>query len=126
MRDRELARLAKAVVLAAPVAVVEEAVFRWVLTPARVDTAPRRWRAIEALAAFVGWHVVQGAVWPPVRRVFWRADFLAAAALLGAACTLLRIRNGSIWPGVALHFTVIVAWRTLLGGPGFDDLRRSR
>lgn len=111
-------------VFAAPVALAEEAIFRGALTPARAERPSERLQMVGALAAFVGWHVLQGAIWPATRRVFWRTDFLAATAVLGAACTLLRLRSGSILPGVALHWGVIVAWRAL-GGPDFARLHRS-
>ncbi len=117
------APLAQAVVFALAVATGEEAVFRGLLTPRRADTHSDRARTAAALAAFVGWHVLQGTVWPPTRRWFWRADFLTATALLGMACTALRQRSGSIWPGVALHAAAIVIWRTGLGGPSFSQLR---
>ncbi len=113
-------RLASAALLAAPVAVCEEAVFRGLLMPRRVSTSADRRQAAGALAAFVGWHLLQGVVWPPARRVFWRADFLAAA-VLGAACAALKLRTGSIWPGVTLHFGVIVIWRACLSGRNFRE-----
>lgn len=119
-------RFAATALLAVPVAVCEEAVFRGLLTPRRIESSAERLGVAAALAVFVGWHVVQGAVWPAARRVFWRADFLAATAVLGAACTALRLRSGSLVPGVVLHAAAIVAWRTLFGGPTVSALRTAR
>ena len=39
-------------------------------------------------------------------------------ACLGLACTLTRVRSGSIWPGVVIHWGVVVAWLALFGGDG--------
>lgn len=43
--------------------------------------------------------------------------FLAAVFALGLACARLALSTRSIWPGAVLHWTVLVAWVALLGGP---------
>ena len=42
--------------------------------------------------------------------------FLGLVAWLGLACTLARLRSGSIWPGVVIHWGVVVMWISLYGG----------
>ena len=75
--------------------------------------------AILSFVAFVLWHPLQ--VWlnlPFARPEFLRPGFLIAVAALGFACTLTRIRSGSIWPGVVIHWGVVVAWLAIFGGAG--------
>ncbi|HEX8126932.1 MAG TPA: DUF2235 domain-containing protein [Allosphingosinicella sp.] len=43
--------------------------------------------------------------------------FLAAVFILGLACARLALATRSIWPGVVLHWTVLVGWVALFGGP---------
>ena len=42
--------------------------------------------------------------------------FLSLVAWLGLACTLSRIRSGSIWPAVIIHWGVVVVWMALYAG----------
>ena len=35
---------------------------------------------------------------------------------LGLACTLSRIRSGSIWPAAIIHWGVVVVWKALYAG----------
>lgn len=75
--------------------------------------------AIASFIAFVLWHPLQ--VWlnlPFGRPEFTRPGFIMVVACLGFACTLTRIRSGSIWPGVVIHWGVVVAWLALFGGHG--------
>lgn len=75
--------------------------------------------AIASFIAFVLWHPLQ--VWlnlPFARPEFTRPGFIMVVACLGFACTLTRIRSGSIWPGVVIHWGVVVAWLALFGGHG--------
>jgi predicted Abi (CAAX) family protease len=90
---------------------LEELVFRGWLPRG----APRT--AILSFLAFVLWHPLQ--VWlnlPFARPEFTRPGFLMVVACLGFACTLTRIRSGSLWPGVVIHWGVVVAWLALFGG----------
>lgn len=73
--------------------------------------------AVASFLAFVLWHPVQ--VWlnlPSARPVFTDPGFLMVVATLGFACTLTRVRSGSLWPGVVIHWGVVVAWLALFGG----------
>jgi predicted Abi (CAAX) family protease len=103
-------------VLIAP-AVGEELVFRGLLAPDRQETAnPWIWLA-AATAVFTLWHVVEAKTFlAAAAPMFLRPDFLACAALLGAGCGLIRWRTASLWPGVGLHWTMVMLWQTWLGG----------
>ncbi|MEY2757713.1 MAG: hypothetical protein RIR33_1491 [Pseudomonadota bacterium] len=75
--------------------------------------------AVASFVTFVLWHPLQ--VWlnlPFARPEFVQPGFLMLVACLGFACTLTRIRSGSIWPGVVIHWGVVVAWLALFGGHG--------
>lgn len=80
----------------------------------------RRGAAIAAVASFIAyvlWHPLQ--VWlhlPSARPEFTDPAFLGLVAWLGLACTLARVRSGSIWPGVIIHWGVVVVWLALFGG----------
>ncbi len=89
------------------------------LVPSR-DEAPNALRPIAlSVVLFAAWHVVETLFLPGSAATFLRADFLALAALLGLLCAILRWRSGSIWPAVALHWIVVVAWQGWFGGPSF-------
>lgn len=92
-------------------ALCEEVVFRgWVRQGAPAG-------AVVSLLAYILWHPVQ--VWlglPSGRSDFIDARFLGLVAWLGLACTLARLRSGSVWPSVAIHWGVVVIWKTLYGG----------
>lgn len=105
------------------------------LTPALLEElAFRGWlprgaplAAIASFVAFVFWHPLQ--VWlnlPFGRPEFVRPGFLMVVACLGLACTLTRVRSGSLWPGVIIHWGVAVAWLALFDGnasAGVDQAR---
>jgi predicted Abi (CAAX) family protease len=75
--------------------------------------------AIASLAAYVAWYPLQAALGLPMARPEFREPyFLLLVACLGLACTLTRVRSGSIWPGVIIHWGVVVAWLALFGGQG--------
>ena len=96
-------------------ALAEEIVFRASLLPPP-HSKPTFLRCAVAVAAFVAWHPLQvlwfGEAWGGVVLNPW---FLAAVAALGVATTRLYLRTGSLWPPVALHWIVIVAWKALGG-----------
>lgn len=92
-------------------ALAEEVIFRsWI----------RRGAAIAAVGSFLAymlWHPLQ--VWlhlPTARPEFLDPAFLGLVAWLGLACTLARVRSGSVWPGVIIHWGVVVVWLALFGG----------
>lgn len=67
-----------------------------------------------SLVAYILWHPLQ--VWlglPFARPEFVDPRFLSLVAWLGLACTLSRIRSGSIWPAVIIHWGVVVVWIAL-------------
>lgn len=73
--------------------------------------------AVASLLAYILWHPVQ--TWaglPFGRPEFLDPAFLGLIAWLGLACTLSRIRSGSIWPAVVIHWGVVVMWKSLYGG----------
>jgi uncharacterized protein len=86
----------------------EELVFRgWLRKGAPIA-------ASLSLVAYVFWHPLQ--VWlglPFARPEFLDPRFLSLVAWLGLACTLSRIRSGSIWPAVIIHWGVVVVWIAL-------------
>lgn len=98
-------------------ALCEELAFRgWVRQGAPIA-------AVASLLAFIFWHPFQVmANLPFARPEFTDAGFLILVATLGACCTLSRIRSGSLWPGVIIHWGVAVVWRVLYAGPGGPSL----
>ncbi len=94
-------------------ALLEELVFRgWLPRGAALA-------AVASFIAFVLWRPLQ--VWlnlPFGRPEFTHPGFLMVVACLGFACTLTRVRSGSIWPGVVIHWGVVVAWLALFEGDG--------
>lgn len=92
---------------------LEELVFRgWLRRGAPIP-------AIASFLAFVFWHPLQVMLnLPFARPEFTSPGFLMVVATLGFACTLTRVRSGSIWPGVVIHWGVVVAWLALFGGAG--------
>lgn len=110
-----LARLAL-IALVAP-ALGEELLFRVLILPPPGAPWPT-WRMVLSVGLFVLWHPPQawlfGARWAGV---VLDPGFLAAVAVIGAALVRLYRRTGSIWPCVALHWTAVVGWKALLGGP---------
>ncbi len=104
------------VALLAP-ALGEELLFRVLLLPAPGRPVPAS-RLVLSAALFVHGH-------PPQAWLFgrhWAAVvldpfFLAAVFVIGIALGRLYARTGSIWPCVLLHWTAVVGWKALLGGP---------
>jgi uncharacterized protein len=95
------------------------------ITPAFTEEMMfRSWMARPSLAAagisltaFVLWHPFQYVVGSPFARPeFEQPLFLALVALLGTACLISRIRSGSIWPAVVIHWGMAVLWSTLFAG----------
>jgi predicted Abi (CAAX) family protease len=92
-------------------ALIQELAFRsWLRRGAAVA-------AIVSFVAYVAWHPLQ--VWlglPTARPEFRDPVFLMLVACLGFACTLTRVRSGSLWPGVVIHWGLMVTWLALFGG----------
>ena len=99
-------------------ALVEEIIFRALLLPQRPQSMPGgRLLIVTAIsvALFVMSHVLNGLF---VHRapVFTDPVFLILAGMLGAASAAAYLLSRSLWPPVALHWTVVVTWLLLFGG----------
>ena len=93
----------------------EELLFRGLLIPRR--TASAKWILLSVLL-FVLWHPFQAVtLGPPWAASFLDPWFLAIVAILGTALGRIYAATGSLWPGVALHWTVVFVWKAVLGGP---------
>lgn len=103
-----------AIALFVPV-LAEEAIFRAALLPAP-SSNPSLLRCALAIAAFALWHPLQvlwfGQSWGAVVQNPW---FLTAVVALGVATTRLYLATSSLWPSIALHWLVVVAWKALGG-----------
>jgi predicted Abi (CAAX) family protease len=103
-------------VLIAP-ALGEEAFFRGLLIPSRVETTNPTVPILLGTSVFVAWHLVEATlILPRAAALFERPDFLTCAGLLGLGCAVIRWRTGSLWPGVALHWLMVTIWQTWFGG----------
>jgi predicted Abi (CAAX) family protease len=94
----------------------EEFVFRGILLPPVQGWLQTLISSLLSVAVFVLWHPVQ--VWlglPMAQEVFTDPAFLILVALLGALCTALTHRSGSLWPAVLLHWIVVVGWKAGTG-----------
>lgn len=73
--------------------------------------------AVISLLVFMLWHPAQVVLNLPFAHPnFLQPGFLAVVACLGLACTLSRIRSGSIWPAVIIHWGVAMLWKALFAG----------
>jgi predicted Abi (CAAX) family protease len=102
-------------------ALAEETLFRGYLPNWRETHRPFVWLAASTVV-FLVWHIVQPLAIKGFAPYFWRADFLLISGTLGTICGMLRMRSGSLWPGVIFHWIVVAGWLTFLGGPGPVDL----
>lgn len=101
----------------------EEIPFRAALVPGHNETDRPVLAIVVTTAVFTAWHLVEGLTFlPGALGLFSRPDFLACAAILGLACAISRWRSGSIWPAVAIHTAMVVAWKLWLGGPTPQEL----
>jgi uncharacterized protein (DUF2235 family)/membrane protease YdiL (CAAX protease family) len=69
------------------------------------------------LAALICEAVHEGPCLIPWIGLPWSLSFLASVFALGLACARLVLATRSIWPAVALHWLVVMAWAALFGGP---------
>lgn len=101
-------------------ALSEELFFRVLLIPHRLErvTGMTWWMgAVFSLILFILYHPFNAVTF--FRRgnpTFFNPIFLLLAALLGIACTVTYALTGSIWPGVIIHWLVVVIWLYILGG----------
>lgn len=105
-------------------ALVEEIVFRGALLKPPSDGASGLGPAALSALLFAAWHPLAAWLlcrylacpgWNELASNWW---FLGACAALGLACARLVLAIRSLWPAVLLHWLVIMAWKTLFGGPG--------
>lgn len=107
-------------------ALAEELLFRGILLKPPSDGASGLGPAALSAILFAFWHPLQISLlglqsalpMPPWAGLAWNWWFLAACAALGLACARLVLATRSLWPAVALHWLVIVAWKALFDGPG--------
>ena len=102
-------------------ALMEELVFRgplfW-LQRAR-GTVPL-WASLISLVAFVSWHPINALTFmPQAASTFLDPRFLVVTTVFGAAATLVTLRSRSLWPAIAFHWLLVVAWKGLFGAPSF-------
>ncbi|MEZ0324398.1 MAG: CPBP family glutamic-type intramembrane protease [Fimbriimonas sp.] len=99
---------------------MEEVIFRVLPLPrdATRVTEPRfALISTVSLVAFVAAHPLSAWLLRPAAwALFTSPEFLAIAALLGAACTAVYLISKSLWPPLLLHWTAVLTWITLLGG----------
>ncbi|HEX8240397.1 MAG TPA: DUF2235 domain-containing protein [Allosphingosinicella sp.] len=120
----ELALLAAAAVFVPVLA--EEAVFRAILLKPSSDGVSNLGPAVLSAALFTLYNplLVMLCRWtlgdrcPPWAGLSLDPWFLAAVFALGLACARLTLASRSIWPSAVLHWTVLVGWVALFGGPG--------
>lgn len=95
----------------------EEIPFRGLLVPGPGESR-RPWLAIAgSTTLYTLWHIVEALTFlPGASPVFLRPDFLACCAVLGLGCAVMRLKTGSLWPAVGLHWLLVLVWQTWLGG----------
>src|SRR5688572_9336828 len=103
-------------------ALIEEFVFRALLLPRDATRLTQRRLLLTcttALGIFVASHPVNAWLFRPAAfELFTNPIFLANAALLGIACTVVYLISKSLWPPVLLHWSAVLLWIVLLGGQG--------
>lgn len=101
---------------------LEETLYRAILLPQPEEEASLSatlGQAALSIGLFVAGHPF--AAWafrlgPEAEKLFYSPAFLALAAMFGIACSVAYLRTGSIWPGVAMHWLLVVAWVLWFGG----------
>jgi uncharacterized protein len=101
-------------------ALLEELVFRVLPLPrdaARVTKPRLAIISTVSLLAFVAAHPLGAWLYRPAAwALFTSPEFLATAAFLGVASTVVYLISKSLWPPVLLHWTAVLTWIALLGG----------
>jgi len=124
--DPSTSRLILFVLAAFPVLVLaEETLFRCILLKPPPDGASKLGPAMLSALLFALGHLLLARLcrWaladrcPPWIGLGMNPWFLLAVFALGLACARLVLAARSLWPAVALHWLVVVAWVALFGGP---------
>ncbi len=96
---------------------IEELVFRGVLL-SWLATFSQRWGSWLSAFLFMLWHPLQALTFgPPWAAIFLQPSFLFATFILGIILTHIRIVTQSLWPVIAIHWTLVLAWKLFFGGP---------
>ncbi len=102
---------------------LEESLYRGLLLPDTAQTLSLGWYGWVglSLSAYVLAHpLVAWLLWPWARPIFYDPAFLLIVLLLGLCCTFIRLRSGSIWPAVLIHWLTVASWKLFFGGPDFN------
>ncbi|MEO0607548.1 MAG: CPBP family glutamic-type intramembrane protease [Pseudomonadota bacterium] len=102
-------------------AILEELVFRGPLLRQQTRTGHvPAWAIAAALIVFVIWHPLNTVLFmPQAAETFRDWRFLLVTAWLGLIATLMTLRTRSLWPAILFHWGIVLAWKSLLGAPGF-------
>jgi predicted Abi (CAAX) family protease len=101
-------------------ALVEELVFRLLLIPHPIETAPSLHvygASLISLILFIGYHPFNARTFYSLGNptfMDWR--FLTLTCLLGGVCTISYLATSSIWVAVMIHWLVVGVWLKFLGG----------
>jgi predicted Abi (CAAX) family protease len=108
-----------AVALAVP-CLFEETLFRAALLPHPDERCPVRWLVLNLMAAValfvIGHSLVAWLLAPATRPLAYHPVFLGLCPVFGLITSLVYLRTGSIWPGVLMHWAVVVGWKIWFGG----------
>jgi predicted Abi (CAAX) family protease len=92
----------------------EELIFRVGLPALFQNTLPSLFSQLLALLLFVIWHPIQyGLGLPMGQSLFIEPAFLIIVTALGLVCTISYRRSGSVWPAIAMHWGIVVLWKSL-------------
>jgi len=95
----------------------EEIFFRGFLLSGLARIWPR-WAAWISTMLFVLWHPLQALTFgPPWASLFLNPGFLFSTLILGIILSHIRIKSGSLWPVIFIHWFAVLIWKILLGGP---------
>ncbi|AMO72347.1 CPBP family glutamic-type intramembrane protease [Sphingorhabdus sp. M41] len=95
----------------------EELVFRGLLL-SWFATFSQRWGNWLSIGLFVLWHPLQALIFEPSwSAIFLQPSFLFATFILGIVLTHIRIVSQSLWPVIMIHWSLVLSWKLLFGGP---------
>jgi predicted Abi (CAAX) family protease len=101
-------------------AAAEEAIFRVLLLPHKVEQASLATKCFLgsiSLILFIVYHPLSARFFARnAQSTFNSFTFLTLAAILGAVCTVSYLQSGSIYPPMILHWILVLGWLLCLGG----------